>query len=187
MANIERFYDKNYLCGAMFEEGEEKTLTIRQVKREELHIPNSNQTNVMPVIYFKEKAPKKDENLKILLDKNGKQRIEEIMPMGINKTNKNILVKLYGEESTNYIGKQITTYFDPNVKAGGIKKGGLRIRQFVPTAETIILCTDCKKPIIAGFGKTAQGMADYTLTKYGVVLCADCATKRKAAVKGEVE
>ena len=109
-------------------------------------------------------------------------------PMILNKTNCKTIQKIYNTPLIEeWIGKKIQL-FATKTSLAGEQVECLRIRAFTPkAAETIILCTDCKKPIIAGFGKTAQGVADYTLTKYGVVLCADCATIRKAAVKGEVE
>ena len=37
------------------------------------------------------------------------------------------LVKVWGEEGDNYVGRSMTLYCDPEVKFGGVKLGGIRI------------------------------------------------------------
>jgi hypothetical protein len=51
-----------------------------------------------------------------------------IKPMVLNVENGTTLEELYGDDSDNWVGKQIEIYVNPDVKYGGKKVGGLRLR-----------------------------------------------------------
>ena len=56
-----------------------------------------------------------------------------IKPLGLNVTNKRILVAAYGDESDNWRGQPVEIYVDPNVtNSRGEIVGGIRLR--IPTA-----------------------------------------------------
>lgn len=48
--------------------------------------------------------------------------------MILNATNRKALVRLFGMETKDWIGKGVTLYVDPNVRRGGERVPGLRIR-----------------------------------------------------------
>lgn len=48
-------------------------------------------------------------------------------PYRPSKTQRRVLVKLWGAESAAYAGRRMTLYRDPDVKFGGIKVGGIKI------------------------------------------------------------
>lgn len=105
-----------------------------------------------------------------------------------NATNSKTIEKLAG---TPYIerwaGTQIQVYVE-KVKAFGDVVDALRIRSTKPRpAMPIPKCADCEGEISAAYGKTAAGMAQYTLDNYGAALCADCAMKRAAAKQSEAD
>lgn len=105
--------------------------------------------------------------------------------MIVNATNSKTIEKLAG---TPYIeqwaGTRIQVYTE-KVKAFGDVVDAIRIRNFCPKAAPAIpKCTDCKGDIKPAFGKTAQGMAEYTQERFKAPLCADCAQKRAAAENG---
>jgi hypothetical protein len=55
-------------------------------------------------------------------------------PMVLNSTNIQALEKCLGEETDNWIGKEVILYVDPNVSYGGKVTGGLRIKSAAPAA-----------------------------------------------------
>jgi hypothetical protein len=112
--------------------------------------------------------------------------MEQVKPMILNVTNSKIIEKMY---ATPYIeewaGKKIQIY-TANIKAFGDMVEALRIR---PTAPKIIelICDECKGPILAHQGATADQIAKHTANKYGVPLCAVCAPKRNVATENKEE
>lgn len=50
-------------------------------------------------------------------------------PMVVNATNWINVEAIYGDESDNWIGKQVEVWVDPSVSFGGKRIGGLRLRQ----------------------------------------------------------
>ena len=55
--------------------------------------------------------------------------------LGLNATNNNTMMKLYGRDTGGWIGKRVTLYVDPNVSMAGKIMRGVRIRATVPAAE----------------------------------------------------
>lgn len=108
-------------------------------------------------------------------------------PMVLNKTNLKTMSRIFG---TSYIedwhGRSIQIWFDPNVKFGRDRVGGLRVRPFIPQQQrAALVCTDCGKAITASGGKDAVWISKYTHQKYGKELCADCAAAIRAKLAAQ--
>jgi hypothetical protein len=59
-----------------------------------------------------------------------------VKPLGLNVTNKRVLVAAYGDESDNWCGQPVEIYVDPNVtNSRGEIVGGIRLR--IPAAAAI--------------------------------------------------
>ena len=102
---------------------------------------------------------------------------ENVKPMILNATNSKTITKLlktpYIEEWT---GRKIQLYVETGVKAFGDVVDALRVRPFLPV-DSELKCADCGKKI-EGIGKSsAEVVAKHTLSKYGRMLCSECATK----------
>jgi hypothetical protein len=50
------------------------------------------------------------------------------------RTNADTIARLYGKDTAEWVGKQITIYYDPEVMFGSEKVGGIRVRPRVPPA-----------------------------------------------------
>ena len=140
----------NYLGSYAFQPGEEKIVTIKEVKRE--IVQNQNGKEDCTVAYFE----------------------EDIKPLILNKTNADAIARAWG---TPYIedwaGKKIVLKVK-KVSAFGEMVDAVRISKDRPVEETII-CENCGKPILPVAGKTAQAIATATKTKYGKSICLECA------------
>lgn len=133
----------------------EAVLTIAQIRDEE--VQNDGRKEICTVLHWTDKTYK---------------------PMIANVTNKKTLCKLYKTKDTEkLIGKTIVIGID-KVKAFGDVHDALRIRPRIPNVQAPVApkCENCGKDI-AGAGKmNPEQMAEYTRTKYGKRLCAECAT-----------
>ena len=103
--------------------------------------------------------------------------MENVKPLVLNATNSKTITKLL---KTPYIeqwaGRKIQLYVERGIKAFGDIVDAIRVRPFLPV-EQELLCADCGKKI-EGFGKTkADVVAKHTLSKYGRMLCSECAQK----------
>lgn len=165
MTHWKKMTNPDYLGAYAFESGEEKIGTIDYVKQEMVTSGDGKREECI-VAHFKEG------NLK---------------PLILNATNCKAITKLY---KTPYIeqwaGKAIVMRVQP-VKAFGEVVDAVRIKPEIPKAKAVaqepgIPCSECKKPIMAASGMTATKLAEYTKTKYGRSLCADCAKKIADAV-----
>lgn len=107
--SITDLYPSRYLKAEEFEEGEERILTIKDVQVEDFQ--GSGKTEKKPILYFRE-------------DK----------PLVLNKTNGSIIAKLYGPQTDDWFGKQVTVFtmevqsFDDIVRA-------IRIRPKIPVQK----------------------------------------------------
>jgi len=177
MPDLTKFYDPNYCCSAMFTQGETKTLTIRAVKSKVLYLQGKGECR-QPVLFFKETGVWKDENAQPILDKYNKPIIKEEVPLVLSaKANKDKMIELYGKDTDQWIGKQITVFSDPNVKVGGRKVGGIRIKAPIRAEKSNVVCPICGKVINASNGMTPTQILDYSELKKGVRACLDCASK----------
>ena len=55
-------------------------------------------------------------------------RVRDVAPMLWNKTNLRILAAMLGDDTDNWIGKEVEVYHDPSISYGGQLVGGLRVR-----------------------------------------------------------
>lgn len=151
-----RLMNLDYLGGYSLDPGQDKILTIKQVKKEVV-------TGV---------GGKKEECIVCHWQENEK-------PMILNNVNCKTISKMLG---TPYIeqwaGHRVQIYFDPKVKFGGEVTGGLRIRSEKPE-ETQVACEECGQFISPAFSMTATQLAAYTKKKYGKALCSECAQAKK--------
>lgn len=147
----------NYLGSYAFQPGEEKTLTIKEVRREIVKSQNGDEE--CTVAHF----------------------VENEKPLILNKTNCDAIAKLWG---TPYIedwtGKRITLKVK-KISAFGEMVDAVRVSKDRP-AEKVVICEDCGRPIMAASGRTAAAIASATKAKYGKTLCIECAKLRKEAV-----
>ncbi len=145
----------NYLGSWDFQPGEEKTVTIKEVKRE--IVQNQNGKEECTVAYF----------------------VEDIKPLILNKTNGGMIAKVWG---TPYIedwaGKKITLKVK-KISAFGEMVDAVRVSPERPTEEKIF-CEVCGKEILPVDGRSAEVIANATKNKYGKKLCIACARKEKA-------
>ena len=142
----------NYLGSWCFQPGEEKTLTMKEVKQE--IVTNQNGKEECTVVYF----------------------VEDVKPLILNKTNSEMIAKVWG---TPYIedwaGKKISLKVK-KISAFGDMVDAVRVSTHRPTDETFV-CESCGKMIIPINGKTAKEIAAATKTKYNKTLCVECARK----------
>lgn len=145
----------NYLGSWDFQPGEERTVTIKEVKQE--IVQNQNGKEECTVAHF----------------------VEDIKPLILNKTNGGMIAKVWG---TPYIedwaGKKITLKIK-KISAFGEMVDAVRVSPERPTEEKII-CEACGKEILPVDGRSAEVIANATRNKYGKKLCMDCVRKEKA-------
>lgn len=134
--------------------GEEKVLTIKRVSNE-IVTGSDGKKEECQVAYF----------------------MEDEKPMILNKTNMKTIERIY---KTPYVedwaGKKITIYSE-KVKAFGEVVDALRIKKSIPKdiQEPKLMCDKCGKEITPAHGMTQTQLAAYTMQKYRVKVCAECA------------
>jgi len=144
----------NYLGAWDFQPGEEKTVTIKEVKPEV--IENQNGKEECTVAHF----------------------AEDVKPLILNKTNAGMIAKVWGTPFIeDWAGKKIALKVK-KVSAFGEMVDAVRVSKDRPVDETII-CEECGKPVMPA--AKAKEIASITREKYGKTLCADCAKKIKEA------
>lgn len=152
-----KYTNPNYLGAYAFQPGEEKTVTIKEVKREA--VQNQSGTEECTVAHF----------------------VEDVKPLILNKTNCKTISKVWG---TPYIedwsGRKITLKVK-KISAFGEMVDAVRVSPDRPQEEKII-CEGCGKVIESIQGKTPTEVVAVTSAKYGAKICLDCAKKRKESV-----
>lgn len=88
-------------------------LEISRVVADKLQIPGSSKSERKPIVYFKGASK----------------------PLACNKTNAKTIAGLYGNDTTQWVGKRIVLYFDPSVTMKGVVVGGIRVRPVVPRSS----------------------------------------------------
>ena len=155
----------DYIGAYAFQPGEEKTLTIKNVRREVV-VGAEGKKEECTVVHF----------------------CENEKPLILNATNGKAIQKIAG---SGYIeqweGVRITLKVDA-VKAFGDIVDAVRVSKKKPPQQPrtdVVLCADCHQAI-SGYGKqSAQEFAAYTRRCFGVPVCYDCGQKRKAAKDAE--
>ena len=151
-----KLQNPDYLGAYSLEPGQDLIVTIKLVQNEQ--VKNERGTEECMVAHFEEKGVK---------------------PMIINTTNAKMIQKLL---KTPYIedwkGHKIQIYA-ANVKAFGEVMEALRVRNYKPkeAVKTRYTCEDCTKEISAFGSMKAEQVANYSKSKYGKHLCADCGKK----------
>jgi len=152
----------DYLGAYSLTPGQDKVLTIKDVRHEEVTGPDGKKEKCI-VLHFKENEK----------------------PMICNKTNAKTITKIYGSAFIeDWAGKKIQITAT-KVKAFGEMVEALRVVAKAnptppPTLDKVEKCTDCGKDI-KPYGKmTAAQVGVYTNRKYGKTVCTDCAAKLKA-------
>jgi hypothetical protein len=159
MTHWKQLANYDYLGAYSLGDKKELTITIKDIKQE-LVTGNAGRKETCIVAYFSDN------------DK----------PMILNKTNCKTIQKVYGTPNIEeWRGKKITIFASTTSLAGETVEC-LRIRPYLPVADKPApKCADCGCDITAVGKMTAEATAIYTEKKYGVKLCAKCATARAAA------
>lgn len=160
LTHWKKLTNPDYLGSYALEPGQEIVVTIKSVANENVTGTDGKKENCT-VMHF----------------------VEDVKPLVLNATNSKTITKLfktpYIEE---WVGRKIQLYVQKGIKAFGDIVDAIRVRDFLPV-DTKLICADCGS-LIEAYGKTSAGtMAKYTLSKYGRMLCSDCATKAAEANK----
>ena len=161
--------DPNFIGEGDFQEGEEKVLTIARINASET-VATAEGKSKKAVVHWAEPGIKP-----MILNVARSKNIEKVAGSG------------YFED---WPGVRVQLYIEHGIKAFGEVVSAVRVRPYKPriqAAEPVPPCSDCGSEIAPAAGHDARWMAAYTRKKYGVPLCADCATKRKEAVEAPVE
>lgn len=146
----------DYLGSYAFQPGEEKVLTIKEVKREMVFNPSGGGKEECTVAYFK----------------------EPVKPLILNTTNCKTITKVWG---TPYIedwaGCRITLKVK-RISAFGEMVDAVRVSPERPVEEKIT-CEKCGKEVNAAEGHSPAEIIKVTMAKYGKNLCLNCARELK--------
>ena len=119
--------------------------------------------------------------------------IKTVRPLVVNASARKVLKKLYNSTTADVLeGKRVKLYVIPEGARNpstGEKVDCIRIRPEIPKepAKTRpepgspVLCADCKMPLRPFGNMGVTQLAEYTAKQYGRTLCADCASKVRAA------
>lgn len=137
------YMDLDHLRAEVFQPGEEKVLTIKEIKREKV-TSSQGEVEAKPVAYFIEPG---------------------VLPMVLNVTNCKIIEKLYKTGDVDqWAGKKIQV-FTTSTKVAKETVPCLRIRNFVPeTNEVVYKCSVCGTNI-------TKDIHDKSIAKYGKAYC----------------
>lgn len=142
-----KFCNPNYLGAWAFQPGEEKTVTIKEVRREIVDNPGGSGKEECTVAYFS----------------------EDVKPLILNKTNAKMIAKVWGTPFIEDWAKRKITLKVKKVSAFGEMVDAVRVSSERPMDETLT-CEVCGAMItekIAAMGKA----------KFGKMLCMSCAKK----------
>ena len=160
MTHWKKMTNPNYLGAYAFEQGEEKTGTIDQV-RQEMVTGADGKSEECIICYFRER---------------------DLKPLILNKTNCKTIEKIYSTPYIeNWAGKRITMCVK-QVKAFGDITDAVRIKNKV-SGEKVpdIKCESCGK-VIKGMGQYGpEFVAQKNRERYGKCLCIECGKKEQEA------
>jgi len=137
------FSDQIHLRAETFQPGEEKVVTIREIKKEKV-TSNQGVVSEKPVAHFE----------------------EDVMPMVLNVSNCKTIEKIYGTGNVyDWVGKKIQIYATTTKVARESGVPCLRVRPFAPqTSKVEYKCSVCGKNIDE---KTYKA----SVAKYGQAYC----------------
>lgn len=152
--------DNKYLAGDDLSTDYDLVVTIKDLFKEDVQNPRTNETKERTVIYFEE-----DVKPMVMAAKIQTKQLESAVGGTAKKCAK---------------GKRIALYYDPNVRFGREKVGGIRIRvngekwkEKEPPQQ--FTCERCGQLI-----KEGRRLVEQTRADFGQALCIDCARKAKA-------
>jgi len=149
-----KYNNPDYLGSYAFQPGEEKVLTIKEVKRELVFNPSNSGKEECTVAHF----------------------VEDVKPLILNTTNCKAITSVWG---TPYIedwaGRKIILKVK-KISAFGEMVDAVRVSKERPMDEAIV-CEICGKAILPASGRTAKEIATATKAKYGKTICVECARK----------
>ena len=147
-----KWNNPDYLGSYAFQPGEEKTVTIKEVKRE--MVQNQSGKEECTVAHF----------------------VEDVKPLILNTTNCKTISKVWGSPYVeDWAGRKITLKVK-KISAFGEMVDAVRVSNERPAEESII-CEACGKVITSASGRSAKEIFTATKTKYGKALCIECARK----------
>ena len=144
----------DYLGAYAFQPGEEKTVTIKEVKREAVFNPSGGGKEECTVAYFQ----------------------EDIKPLILNSTNCKTIQKVWGTPYIEDWKNRRITLRVKKISAFGELVDAVRVSPDRPEEEAVI-CEICGNRIMPAQGKSAAEIAMATKTKYGKKICLECAKK----------
>lgn len=152
---------KDFLGSWDFEQGEEKTVTIKGYRSEIIENPQNPSAVKKP---------------KVVID------FEEVKPYPMNTTNCTMISEVLGSpDLDDWIGKQIVLHVE-KVRGFGKIVDAIRVMDKLPEKY---ICEDCKKEIVAVGNWSAKQLADRSAVDFGVCLCVNCAKTRTEAAKND--
>lgn len=164
LTHWKKLTNPDYLGSYALNPGEDLVVTIKSVGNESVTGTDGKKENCM-VMRFQ----------------------ENVKPMVLNATNSKTITKLFKTPYVEqWVGRKIQIYVEKGVKAFGEIVDALRIRPFLPKEEKPI-CSACKCEIQPFNGRSPQALANYTLQKYGKILCPECAKKEADVNAGNAE
>jgi hypothetical protein len=111
-------------------------------------IPKSDQINADDLLA----GPRTITVTKVVIDKGKEQPVDVFFegdggkPFRPSKSMRRVMVAVWGDEPSNYVGKSMTLYRDPDVKWGGMAVGGIRISNMSHMdSDLVIALTETKK------------------------------------------
>ena len=110
MAHWKKFFDKEYVGSWDLEDGD-RTVTISKVEAGELHNQSTNTKEKKPVLSFEGRSKK----------------------LVMNNTNCKTVARLYGNDTDDWVGKDITL-FRSQCEVGGETDDCVRVRPDAPKA-----------------------------------------------------
>lgn len=142
-----KLYNPNYLGAWAFQPGEEKTVTIKDVRREIVDNPGGSGKEECTVAYFE----------------------EDVKPLILNATNSKMIAKVWGTPFIeDWPGHKITIKVK-KVSAFGEMVDAVRVSSERPMAE-VITCEVCGGVIDAKIAAIA-------MKRFGKHICVSCAKK----------
>lgn len=157
-----KFMDKNYLGSWDIPEDDDLVLTIKKVDVDK--VKNERGTEEKLTIHF----------------------VEDYKPLIMNATNCDRIAQAYGSTKVEtWPGKRVSLTTEKVAAFGGIKDA-VRIRPYAPK-ETHAVCENCGCVIepVTHEGKeySVNKIVTMSKSKYGEVLCWDCAMAKKEAAE----
>lgn len=153
-----------YIGAYAFQPGEEKTVTISTVGRENVTGPDGRKEECT-VVRFR----------------------EDVKPLILNVTNAKMIQRVLGSPYVEeWAGRSIVMGVE-TVSAFGERVEAVRVKKKTPAAPTVTLCADCAQPVRSTDKFTAQQIIQAGMSRYGKAVCMECAEKRRADATPDVE